>query len=400
MKNLIIEKTNFYLIALLPIFILVGSLVLNLSIILVGILFLLDIFFKDKFKLLKEKNFIFLIIFYLYIILNSLITSNDDTNFYKAIAYIRFILLAYALNYYFETYKNKIIKSWTLIFLIVSCDILIEFIFGRNILGFSSNYPARIASFTGDELIIGSFYFCFICFALSFIKSYNNSIFYICFVLFLIISLIIGERSNFLKILIIYFFIFVSLDKISSLKKIFTLFVLLFVCALVIQNIDGLRTKYTKHIFDIKNNNFYSDATNKFEKFISSNRHLGHYYVAHKIFKDNKLFGSGFRTYRIESYKEKYIFNNILAGSTHPHQIHFEILSDLGLIGYFLIIFNIVKLMFNQRDFKLENIKFCSFLFMIAFLFPLIPSGSFFTTNYAIIFWINYSFLIQKGKKI
>jgi hypothetical protein len=47
----------------------------------------------------------------------------------------------------------------------------LNFILGKNILGFSSEYPARIASFTGDELIIGGFYFGFITFALGFLRT-------------------------------------------------------------------------------------------------------------------------------------------------------------------------------------------------------------------------------------
>ena len=37
-------------------------------------------------------------------------------------------------------------------------DLFIEFIFGKNILGYSSDYIGRLASFTGDELKIGNFF--------------------------------------------------------------------------------------------------------------------------------------------------------------------------------------------------------------------------------------------------
>ena len=63
---------------------------------------------------------------------------------------------------------------------------------------------------------------------------------------------------------------------------------------------------------------------------------------------------------------------------THPHQIHFEILSDLGIVGYFLILLNIIKLLFKQRKIKLDEIRYGSILFVIAYLTPIIPSGSFF----------------------
>ena len=47
-------------------------------------------------------------------------------------------------------------------------DIIFEYIFGVNVLGFKSNYSGRIASFTGDELQIGGYYFGFIFLSLSF----------------------------------------------------------------------------------------------------------------------------------------------------------------------------------------------------------------------------------------
>ena len=43
-----------------------------------------------------------------------------------------------------------------------------------------------------------------------------------------------------------------------------------------------------------------------------------------------------------------------------------------------------------------ENVfRYGSILFIISYMIPLIPSGSFFSTFYATIFWINYSFLIR-----
>ena len=66
--------------------------------------------------------------------------------------------------------------------------------------------PGRIASFTGDELVIGSFFLGFVLIILSYItNTYSNKkyIIYSFSVLFIFTSLVIGERSNFIKTLII-----------------------------------------------------------------------------------------------------------------------------------------------------------------------------------------------------
>ena len=69
---------------------------------------------------------------------------------------------------------------------------------------------------------------------------------------------------------------------------------------------------------------------------ISQNIHLSHYYVATNIFKDNILFGSGFKSFRIVSQKNEYKENAIFGGSTHILiNFIFEILSELGIFGYF-----------------------------------------------------------------
>ena len=80
----------------------------------------------------------------------------------------------------------------------------------KNIFGYTSDYPGRIASFTGDELKIGGFYFGFILIALTFLSNKDRKLQIFLSLIFFVIALIIGERSNFLKIFIMYslFFLF------------------------------------------------------------------------------------------------------------------------------------------------------------------------------------------------
>ena len=94
-------------------------------------------------------------------------------------------------------------------FLIVSFDIFFEFYMGKNILGFSSNYHGRVASFSGDELKVGGYYFGFLFLAMAFFEN-NKKLFIIFLIIFLLAALLIGERSNFIKIffMCILFFIF------------------------------------------------------------------------------------------------------------------------------------------------------------------------------------------------
>ena len=284
------------------------------------------------------------------------------------------------------------------IFFIVSFDILFEYIFGRNILGFESLSNGRLSSFTADEYKIGGYYFGFIFLCLLYIKKKKNFLFLIFAITFLLISLLIGERSNFIKIYIMYFMFFLIFYEISFIKKICIIFGLTLITALVIYNVQSYKSRFLyPFIFNkelIKTEQL-EEKEMIFKKIISNNRHLSHYYIATRIIKENILFGSGFKSFRIESFKERYQEEKIDGASVHPHQYHFEILSELGLIGYILIISNIFYVLFRNFSFRNDYMFKSAFLFIIASLIPILPSGSFFTSYVATIFFINYSFLIR-----
>ena len=338
----LISKINFFLICLLPVSLVAGSLIGNSIVIIICLLFLIDIFLKKNLIFLNEKNFYFLLIINIYLILNSYFLSDYDLALIKSIGFLRFIILAYALAYYFIIYQKKILKIWFLFFILVSFDILYEYFIGSNILGFKASYSGRIASFTGDELKIGGFYFGFIMLALSYLKNNKNKSFIICVFLFFIISLFIGERSNFLKVFLMYILFFVFFYKVSLLKKFFFIIIFVLISFLIVMNSSYLKHKFYNQIYlKILDTNKNS---NNVKQIVEQNLHLRHYYVASKIFKDNLVFGSGFKTFRIESHKQKYK-KDVYGSSTHPHQIHFEILAELGLVGYFLIISNLLFLL-------------------------------------------------------
>jgi O-antigen ligase len=87
--------------------------------------------------------------------------------------------------------------------------------------------------------------------------------------------------------------------------------------------------------------------------------------------------------------------------ATHPHQVHLEFLSETGIFGYitFLLFFlysigTSLKYYINSRNlYQLSAILFISIT-----LLPILPSGSFFTTYGATIFWVNFAIMITYNK--
>ena len=88
-------------------------------------------------------------------------------------------MFVFAIKYIFEIKENyysvKIFKIWTTIFLLVSFDLIIEYIFGQNILSFKAELPGQLVGFFKDEMKIGHFYSSFILIALVTINKYLDN---------------------------------------------------------------------------------------------------------------------------------------------------------------------------------------------------------------------------------
>ena len=123
-------------------------------------------------------------------------------------------------------------------------------------------------------------------------------------------------------------------------------------------------------------------------------KYFQHYGTALKIFRNYKLNGIGNKNFRYECHDSQYSKENSKLTSqrcsTHPHQIHFELLSEQGLIGYLIFIFFIFGY-FKEKFFtifKEKNIfKISKNFYLIIFLIPLLPSGSLFSTFNGLLFW-------------
>ena len=136
-----------------------------------------------------------------------------------------------------------------------------------------------------------------------------------------------------------------------------------------------------------------------------------HYVAAFELFNEKPIIGHGPKSFRrlckktkIEKklIKEKRFYSSC---STHPHNYLFEFLSEYGIIGAFfyilfilIIFFKIYKIDYkNFSSEKLLSLAIGSLLLSI--MFPLKPSGSFFSTyNASVLFYILGYFLFYLRK--
>ena len=408
------NKISIVLFTLLPISLILGNFAVNLNILIIDILTLYLCFIKKNWDWTKEKFFKFLIIFYIFLIFNSLYSyyfSTHETNsgLIRSLTFIKFIIFAYSFKILVVDSKtlNKIMIYWSCIIAVVIFDIFFESIFGNNIIGNESPDGTRIVSFFKDELVVGSLILCFGYAITTYylsqnLKVKNNIIINFLLLLIPVTILITGERSNFIKSLIIFSFIiiFINQQKLILKKRNFIILILLSFLSLIYlnPNIYNKQMEFFKRAIDVNKieNEFIegSDFFNRFQKI----RYFVHYDVSLKIFKEYPLFGVANKNFRHECNNKKYFDEKIKLSNvrcnTHPHQIHFELLSEHGIIGYiffFVIIFTGLKKIYHNYIATKSIFYLSSVLYLMIFLIPILPSGSFFSTFNGTLFWIIFS---------
>ena len=404
-KENLVVKISFIFILFFPIILLVGSSVVNLSIVIMNIFFLIHIFKEKKLKIFNNEISYFLFALWTFLIINTFLNNNFIENYERSFGFVRFILLVLSFSYFFSykkfQYKSAILNMWGIIFIIVSLDLIFEFFFGFNTLGFSSAYDGRLAGFMGDELKIGHWYLCFSLILLSNNFNQNKGVYF--FIIFsIIISFFIGERANFIR-LFIGIFAFIIITRRLSLKNYIFFIAPFFIFALVLNNVKDDSKKIGK--FDVIKDRyitefFFMTKHDSFTEFNNSNKYTPMFVNAYTVFKENKLLGVGLGSYYEKSHEvyraHRFRTHIKMMPNTHPHQHHFEILALVGLPGYiflfsFLLYFLKKSFFFYLTDKKIINLS--SMLIVLVFCVPLLPTGSFFTTYGAAIFWLNFSLM-------
>ena len=426
-KQLTLNNISLFCVYFFPISLVIGPFVGELLMNTLVIIFIYSCFIKKKWIFVKTKFFKIFIVFYFYIIVNSI--YSDYTNFIllKNIFYFRYGIFIIAVLNLIETNKCFLLKFYKVLIytiLIITIDGFIQFFTGQNIIGFGLERPDRLSGFFKDELIIGSFLskLLFIALTLFFYNEQNLSkfSFYLTIsTLFLtfILILLSGERAAFLITILGAFLILFSLFRLRHL----ICFAVLFLSVIIIGSLnDNVKERHidqtTKQVQSIKTDG----------NFLDTFRYYGAIYnTSYNAFKQKKIFGQGANTFRyfcnklgIESFnlseKNK---NNLTNGityangcTTHSHQFYLQLLSELGFVG-FLYIFS------TFLYFVIQFIKFCYLRFIInkviykdyevlaiiniiLTLWPLTTNGNFFNNWVNMLMVLPFIFAVNFSKKL
>ena len=408
-------KTINILFLLIPVSYIAGNLLINLNILL---LFLTGVFFygKNLFKInldIIDKLIVCLFIFFLFICLANYFKSSELTSLdlkfitSKTIFYFRYLIFYFILRYFIE---NKIVSlklffiSCLLCCLFVCFDIFYQLIFGSDIFGYEG-VNRKLSGPFGDEWIAGAYLQKFAplgFFALPLIIKLSQKkklliLLIISFLIILAAMVLSGNRMPLILFLFVIFLLFIFEKKLLKY-----LFPLIFLSSALIfsiynsseeikTNIDSFIT-YSKKLSTV----ITSEKINRLEM----PSHYAEFESFYDTWQMNKLIGGGVRSFRINCPNRGNIDPDERSTcNTHPHNYYLEILTDLGLVGLFLIllIFSAIfyksfisKYFLNSNKILKSNYFITPFLFLfIAEIFPIKSTGSFFTTfNSAYIFLI------------
>ena len=153
--NSLSEKNIFYnfpviLFSLLPFFLISGPFLSDLSISLIGLLFLLYCLKKKNFTYFKNKYFYFFLLFWIYLIFNTLINNFNFDSLKISFFYFRYGIFVIAISAFLH-FDSKFIKYF--FYCIFFCftalifDGFYQYFAGENILGFQTGSAHRVSSF-------------------------------------------------------------------------------------------------------------------------------------------------------------------------------------------------------------------------------------------------------------
>ena len=411
------NKTSIFLFSMLPISLILGNFAINLNILIIDFLILYYSFKTKDWFWAKEKLFRLLIVFYFFLIINSVISyyiffdeysiissHGSSAGLIRSLTFIKFILFAFSFKILIKDDKTleKIMILWCLIIGIVIFDVFFESYFGHNIIGNVSQDQTRIVSFFKDEVVVGALILCFGFIIVAYFLNKNLNIIskfsFNVFLLLVPLSIFLtGERSNFIKGMIIFCLILflINTKKLFFNKKNIFLFLIISFVPLIFlnQNIHNKQTEFFKRLIESD----YVDGNKFFSKF-QNIKYFAHYDVSLKIFKEHPILGVANKNFRHVCHDKKYFDKKIrltkVRCNTHPHQIHFELLSEHGIIGYiffFYIIFVSFKKIINNCKITENIFYYSSAAYLFTFFIPILPGGSFFSTFNGTLFWLIFS---------
>ena len=407
------EKIPSILIILLPITLISGPFLSDLSVSIIAILFITYLIKKKDYSFINHKFTKIFLIFWLYILINSFLINNSFGAIKISLFYFRFLFFCLSFSYLLEK-NNNLLKnlffSFLFSFILLIIDGYFQYFSGYNLLGLKLPDGPRVSSFFGDELILGSYlsrlFPIFFGLTIFLYKEEKKKILILSLIFVLIETLVFlsGERVAFFYINISAIFIIFFIKDFKRLRILTLLFSFIIIILITLYD-DSAK----KRILDVTLDQmgFTKNDSGVTGKYIFSEEHNDQYLTAINMFKDKPLFGLGIKGFRKNCNDQKYIHGNY-GCTTHPHNTYLQLLAETGFLG-FIILFYIFS-MFSIYMFKhflktlkkkslFSDFEICLLSAIFITIWPISPTGNFFNNWLSIIYYFPAGILLWSIRK-
>ena len=310
---------------------------------------------------------------------SSLFSNDIFFSLKSSFFYIRILIFTLVINLILNlNEKNlfKILNVFILTFIILFIDSSFQKIYGFNLIGIVSTHSARISSFFGDELILGSYLVKFYPILVAFLYLIKTSRFLIYFFILSIISFVpifLSAEKTAIIIFFIEFFSIIFFIKTNIRTKILIIFSLLILFLFMFFSFPKIKNR----IYD----QLIANSANF--KYLYTRVHTEHYISSLKMFGDNPIIGIGPKMFRKLCNKNEYKISEFSC-STHPHNYSVQILAETGIFGfvsfilfYFFLIKDFIRLTLQKNNNKYKFPLYSLFIINLVNFMPLFPSGNF-----------------------
>ena len=320
----------------------------DLTVLLIGMIFLYKSYMDSNWLWVNEKWFKFSLIFFLYLlIINSSLSINPQDSIFYAITFLRWPIFAIAL--YFWVFKsdeaiNKFMLALTLVLFFIIIDVWYQFITGEDIFGYEKYNPGRLTGPLRNNPVVGIFITKYLYLALTsliifkvFNKRSLRTIYFISLILLGFMSVLIsGERMSFILFTSSIFIVIAGLVG-RNIRKIYILLITIF---LLFGCLEIIRITYPLVSERAINSMIY-----KLQNFTNSDYGMV-FRTAYHVWLQNPLFGGGLHQFK--ELPDLYGVN-IWEGATifHPHNHPLSLLAETGIVGLVLF-YTVVIQIFKQ----------------------------------------------------
>jgi len=394
-KNKLEVNILFISVLLLPVSLFVGPLITEILIFLICFSFIY-VLTSEKEKITIKNFEIILISFFCLIVISSLLSDYKLISLKSSFLSIRFIILIYAiifivkkLDYFFKYFFIICFGTFILNMFAGYLQILGDDFF----LNYSNESSIIVTGFFGDEKRLGSF-LCRIfplvigCYLLVSKKEINKKVIniLILFVPLFFLVFLTSERMALIYCVFTFLFFIFYAAKIN--RKVIIIFSLL----LILIPLLSYALNFNKFKHTVTDS--YNQIFPKGKMVYFSKQHQAFALTTIELFKDKPLVGIGPNNFRRKCpttrdfiiKKYDFVDSNLKNCSTHPHNIFFQLLSEIGFIGIiYYIIFNTFLFIEVFRFLFKKNYNQINFFFLlpvIYYLNPFFPSGNFFNNWY------------------